>query len=89
VITGFFKLIFYLLISYLIYLFVRLVFAGPRRSQTRRPPQKISGTMVKDEFCNTYIPREEAIREQLDGKDYFFCSQECRRKFLDQKKGRS
>jgi len=42
--------------------------------------------MVKDETCNTYLPREEAILEHADGKDYYFCSQECRQKFLGQKK---
>jgi YHS domain-containing protein len=42
--------------------------------------------MVKDEACETYIPKEEAIREVIDGKEYFFCSKDCRRKILDQVK---
>jgi YHS domain-containing protein len=42
--------------------------------------------MVKDEVCNTYLPREDAIRESIDGMDHFFCSSECRDKFLQQKK---
>ena len=42
--------------------------------------------MVKDEFCNTYLPREDALKERIDGKEYFFCCQECRKKFLEQKK---
>jgi YHS domain-containing protein len=40
--------------------------------------------MVKDETCNTYLPREEAILEKVEGKEYYFCSQECRKKFLEQ-----
>jgi YHS domain-containing protein len=36
--------------------------------------------MVKDEVCNTYIPKEEAIRELRDGQEHFYCSEECRRK---------
>jgi uncharacterized protein len=36
--------------------------------------------MVKDDVCNTYIPKEEAIREVRDGRERFFCSEECRRK---------
>jgi len=42
--------------------------------------------MVKDEVCNTYLPREDAIRENWDGKEFFFCSPECRGKFLEQRK---
>ncbi|MEW5900028.1 MAG: hypothetical protein AB1715_01030 [Acidobacteriota bacterium] len=45
--------------------------------------------MVKDETCNTYLPREQAIHEKVDGKDFYFCSQECRRKFREQRKGQS
>ncbi len=38
--------------------------------------------MVKDDFCNMYLPREEAIREVRNGKEYFFCSPECRDAFI-------
>lgn len=34
--------------------------------------------MVKDEYCDMYLPRDEAIREVRGGKEYFFCSRECR-----------
>jgi len=42
--------------------------------------------MIKDEICNTYLPKEDAVKEIHEGKEYFFCSQECRRKFLESKK---
>jgi YHS domain-containing protein len=44
--------------------------------------------MVKDEVCNTYLPRDEAILEKTNGEEHYFCSQECRRKFLEQRKNR-
>lgn len=83
-ILGFFRFIFYLFIAYVIYLFLRLLLAPrrpPRRPANRPQP---SGVMVKDETCNTYLPREEAILEKVEGKEYYFCSQECRKKFLEQ-----
>ena len=85
---GFFRFVFYLIVSYVIYLFLRLLLS-PRRPARRQPnhPQP-SGVMVKDETCNTYLPREEAILEKAEGKDYYFCSQECRQKFLEQRKTR-
>jgi len=86
VILGFFRLVFYLFIAYVIYLFLR-VFLSPRRPGGRSPNRpQISGLMVKDETCNTYLPKEEAILEKADGKEHYFCSQECRQKFLEQRK---
>jgi len=42
--------------------------------------------MVKDEICNTYLPKEDAIKEIYQGKEYYFCSKECQQKFLESKK---
>jgi YHS domain-containing protein len=42
--------------------------------------------MVKDEACLTYVPKEDALREVIDGREYFFCSKECRKKFLSDRK---
>jgi YHS domain-containing protein len=73
----------------LIYLVIRIVgfFTSiGRRSETaprRETRGNTYGAMVKDEVCNTYLPREEAIRMKYKGKEYFFCSEECRRKFLE------
>ncbi len=85
-IQGFFRLVFYIFIAYLVYVVLRFFFPTRRRSGSSRPPQRISGTMVKDETCNTYLPKEDAIREIIEGKEYFFCSNDCRRKFLEMRK---
>ncbi|MBC7360951.1 MAG: YHS domain-containing protein [Candidatus Aminicenantes bacterium] len=41
--------------------------------------------MVKDEICNTYIPEDEALKEVRNGQAHYFCSEECRKKFLSSK----
>ncbi len=80
---GFFRLVFYAIVGYLIYKFVTAVLsprpgdAGGKRRGLR------SGVMVKDEVCNTYLPREDAIKETVAGVDHYFCSQACRRRFLE------
>jgi len=89
VILGFFRLVFYLIVSYVIYLFLRLLLSPRRPARPQATRSQPSGVMVKDETCNTYLPREEAILEKAEGKDYYFCSQECRQKFLEQKKTRT
>lgn len=40
--------------------------------------------MVVDEICGKSIKKDEAYRVFKDGKEYFFCSWECREKFLKQ-----
>jgi uncharacterized protein len=83
---GFLRIILYALLAYIVYKFIRVY---QKLSQKRySPPQskKSSGLMVKDEICNTYLPREDAIKELKEGKEYFFCSKECRQKFLASKK---
>lgn len=86
-ISGFFRLIFYAVIAYLIYKFVMSVLAPLTRTQTRSRAEGRSGVMVKDEVCNTYLPREDAVRETEGGVDHYFCSQACHDKFLAKRKG--
>jgi YHS domain-containing protein len=84
--SGLFKVIFYAMIAYLIYIVVKTYQSLKR---TKKPPQKPSskpGIMVKDQVCNTYLPKEDAIKEIHKGKEYYFCSEECRNKFLESRK---
>ncbi len=76
----------YGLLAYIIYIIVRFFSAINKPRNPVRPKQKTSGVMVKDESCNTYLPKDEAIREMYQGQDYFFCSHACRKKFLESKK---
>ncbi len=83
---GLFRLILYAFLAYFIYLLIRFFQTLGKRSKSFSSPKRISGIMVKDEACNTYLPKEDAIKEMIDGKEYFFCSKECRQKFLEKKK---
>ncbi len=83
---GLFRIILYALIAYLIYVIVKF-YQSLKQSKKSRPKKssKLS-IMVKDEVCNTYLPEEETIKEWHKGKEYYFCSHECREKFLESKK---
>ena len=86
IMSGLFKVIFYALIAYLIYIVVK-TYQSLKRA--KKPPQKPSlkpGIMVKDQVCNTYLPKEDAIKEIHEGKEYYFCSEKCRNKFLESRK---
>jgi YHS domain-containing protein len=38
--------------------------------------------MVRDPVCQLYLPRVEAIRRKVQGREYFFCSPGCLDKFI-------
>ncbi|MBN2427190.1 MAG: YHS domain-containing protein [Deltaproteobacteria bacterium] len=40
--------------------------------------------MVKDPQCGTYVPQSESLTATRAGKTYYFCSSECREKFLSE-----
>jgi uncharacterized protein len=80
------KIILYGLLIYVIFLVLRFFRTLGRVSRRPPPPKQASGLMVKDEVCNTYLPKEDAIKEVREGKEHYFCSTSCRQKFLDKKK---
>ena len=85
-VRGVFRLLYYAMLAYFVYVVYKFLLGLGRRRRPSKPAARLSGMMVKDEACETYIPKEEAIREVIDGKEYFFCSKDCRRKILDQVK---
>jgi uncharacterized protein len=84
--SGLFRIIVYGLVAYLVYLVYRFYKAINKGSERTRINKQPSGIMVKDEICNTYLPKEDAIKVLFEGKDRYFCSQECKQKFLDSHK---
>ena len=84
--TGLFRLLFIAFVLYVIFAAVRFIQAIGRSPGERRRPPTLGGTMVKDEYCDMYLPREEAICEVRGGKQYFFCSRECRDGFAKRTK---
>ncbi len=83
------RLILLAAIFYLIYQLVKFFQSlGEAVSGSANPASKVENKkiMVKDEVCNTYIPEEEAIKECREGKTLYFCSEECRRKYLDSRR---
>jgi uncharacterized protein len=79
-IGGLLRFFLFVLVVYVAYYVFQFWRALTRARKPSAPPRQIQGVMVKDDVCNTYIPKEEAIREVRDGRERFFCSEECRRK---------
>jgi uncharacterized protein len=61
---------------------------GSERDKTKKGKVKneiYGGDMVKDPVCGLYLPRDMAIRKVIRGKEFYFCSEECRRRFLSER----
>jgi len=86
--SGLFRLIFYILVFYIIYQVIRF-FQALKRIQSRPKktnPSLSSQIMVKDEICQTYLPQDEALSLTYQGKTHYFCSEKCRQRFLTEAK---
>jgi uncharacterized protein len=42
--------------------------------------------LVQDPYCHTYVPKRTAVRKRVKGRNYYFCTKECLKKFLEEKK---
>ena len=80
------KLIIYLGLGYLIYKFAKaVIFSKPQTARKVRQQSagQIDDIMVKDPFCETYFPKRDGIHLKFEDKDLYFCSTDCRDKFIE------
>ncbi len=73
------RIIFYLFLLGLIYWVIKRAFS-PRKGVAGKSDEK-SEELVKDPFCECYIPKSQSYAVSLEGKKFFFCSEECYRKY--------
>jgi len=87
----------WLIIVVIFYLIYRVLkgLVMPRTSfedQFARPGPEEAGEsetsydLVQDPHCGTYLPKAEAIPFTMNGQTLYFCSQECKDKFLETQK---
>ncbi len=81
---SFIRLLLYGILIYVVLKVFRVFVYIVRSTATAvQKPEKRQEDMVRDEVCDTYIPRGEALRMVRDGREYYFCSEECRRLFVE------
>jgi YHS domain-containing protein len=52
---------------------------GVQRQQNQVP---LSGELKKDPACGTYIAAATSIHENVGGETFYFCSKQCRDKYV-------
>ena len=80
------KYLIYFALGYLIYKVVKsVVFSKPppARKVRQQSAGQIDDIMIKDPFCETYFPKRDGIHLQFEDQDLYFCSTDCRDKFIE------
>ncbi|MFW5931794.1 MAG: YHS domain-containing protein [Desulfohalobiaceae bacterium] len=80
-----FKVIVFLVAGFLLY---KLVMGDQKKkmeAKGKKTSKKVeAGEMVKDPVCGTYVSVDSDIRVKQGGQVYYFCSYECRDRFLQE-----
>ena len=61
-----------------------LLSPGPNQPDGQRRENKVplSGDLKKDPACGTYIAAATSIHETVGGETFYFCSKQCRDKYV-------
>ena len=80
------RLLIIIAVAYLAYRAVKswmLQNASTKKTVAGETAGEIDDVMVKDPFCQAYFPKRNGVRLKANGEDLYFCSQECRDKFVE------
>ena len=80
---GLIRLALLALLGYLLYRFCLTLIHAFRHNDSHHSRRKDhAATMALDPECGNYIHENDALKAEIDGRHYFFCSRECRDAFL-------
>jgi uncharacterized protein len=54
---------------------------SPRSAAKQPPAVRSGGELKKDPVCGTYVSTSASISRTVKGEVFYFCSQECSRKY--------
>ncbi|MBW1981635.1 MAG: YHS domain-containing protein [Deltaproteobacteria bacterium] len=73
----------------LVVIVYRLFKSMGRFSGGEQAASQTTAEMVRDPECGTYLLPAQAVSLHLAGKEYFFCSEECKQKFIKEQAGKT
>ena len=81
------RILYYLVFGWLIYYVYKSFTKGRSSSVEKNPFSKNNsvvqgGEFIKDPHCHVYFPKAKAIILNHKGEIYFFCSEDCKKKFI-------
>ncbi|OGP53274.1 MAG: hypothetical protein A2162_04190 [Deltaproteobacteria bacterium RBG_13_52_11b] len=82
------RLILFIVFTVILYTILHFLIKGMSPNRRRANRSVEPEELVQDPCCQTYIPKRSAIKKKLEGKDYYFCNQQCLRNYLESRKPR-
>ncbi len=79
------RLILYALLGLVIYYLLRGLLGSKPKEENLR---EFEDELVKDPVCGIYIPKNKAIIAKVGGVKVYFCSKECKEKYLEEMRRR-
>jgi YHS domain-containing protein len=79
------KFIILFVVAFLIYRSLRSwIFSDTSKKKTvsGKASRQIDDVMIKDPYCKAYFPKRTAVHLNVSGNDLYFCSKECRDKYV-------
>lgn len=79
------RFIFYLILIFLVYQLIKGYLFSKKEVQGHKGKSiqtDEENEMVLDEMCNTYLPKESALKVTGSDNIHYFCSSGCRDKYL-------
>jgi len=78
------KILIYILLIYIVYKVFRSLVTPSGSSAMRSDGEtgSFDDIMIKDPVCEVYFPKKDGIYLNNKGNEHYFCSKECRDKFL-------
>jgi YHS domain-containing protein len=55
---------------------------APKHAPPESDPVPLSGELKKDPACGTYISAATSIQQSVAGQTFYFCSAQCRDKYV-------
>jgi len=82
------RFVFLIILLYLLYRIIRGLFYSSKERNIDTIPSKErpdEDEMVKDPYCDTYVPKRNSYSAKINGEYLCFCSNECLEKYKQEK----
>jgi len=76
------RLIFFIFLILILYYLLRYLIKDMPFSKKKMKGKPESEELVQDPYCQTYIPRQSALKKKVGGQVRYFCSEKCLKSYV-------